>query len=369
MNSKINRSDLKKTPSPRDSGERGGVRGKRSLYDACPLTLTLSPFAGGEGIIKRASICIATMLIAGLATAQNYPSKPVRMIVPFPPAGAADIVARHAANGLTEMLGVQFVVENRGGAAGAIGAEAASRAVADGYTLMMTSSSTMSINPHLSARQSFDPITSFAPIGLVGFATNVVAVHPSVPARSIKELIALAKAKPGVISFASNGNGTISHLTGELFMQQAGIKMLHVPYKGASGAVIDVLAGQVTLLFAAYPSIAVQERAGRLRALAVTSLKRMVLAPQLPTVAEAALPGFESNQWWGFYGPASLPAAIVTRLNTELNKVLRSEDLRKKYAVDGIEAAGGTPADLANYLKTDFDRWGRVVKAAGIKPE
>jgi len=315
------------------------------------------------------SIGIATMLMAGLATAQNYPTKPVRVIVPFPPAGAADIVARHAANGLTETMGVQFVVENRGGAAGAIGAEAAARAALDGYTLMITSSSTMSINPHLSARQTFDPITSFAPIGLVGFATNVVAVHPSVPARSLKELIALAKAKPEAISFASNGNGTISHLTGELFMQQAGIKMLHVPYKGASGAVIDVLAGQVTLLFAAYPSIAAQARAGKLRALAVTGSKRMALAPELPTVAEAALPGFESNQWWGFYGPAGLPAAVVTRLNTELNKVLRSEDLRRKYAVDGIEAASGTPADLATYLKTDFDRWARVVKAAGIKPE
>ena len=317
----------------------------------------------------RDCCAVGLMGICAVASAQNYPAKPVRVIVPFPPAGAADIVARHAANGLSEGFSVQFVVENRGGAAGAIGAEAAARATPDGYTLMITSSSTMSINPHLSARLSFDPITSFTPVGLVGFATNVVAVHPSVPVRTVKELIALAKAKPEGISFASNGNGTISHLTGELFMQQAGVKMLHVPYKGASGAVIDVLAGQVTLLFAAYPSIAVQARAGKLRALAVTSLKRMTLAPQLPTIAEAALPGFESNQWWGLYGPGGLPANVVTRLNTELNKVLRSEDLRKKYAVDGIEAAGGTPADLAVYLKTDFDRWAKVVKAAGIKPE
>ncbi len=317
---------------------------------------------------KSFAVVVFSML-AATAAAQNYPAKPVRVIVPFPPAGAADIVARHAANGLSEVFGVQFVVENRGGAAGAIGAEAAARAVADGYTLMITSSSTMSINPHLSARQTYDPLNGFTPVGLVGYATNVVAVHPSVPARSIKELIALAKAKPGGISFASNGNGTISHLTGELFMQQAGVKMLHVPYKGAAGAVIDVLAGQVTLLFAAYPSIAVQARAGKLRALAVTSLKRMALAPELPTVAEAALPGFESNQWWGLYGPLGLPAAVVGRLNTELNKVLRSEDLRKKYAVDGIEAANGTPADLATYLKNDYDRWARVVKAAAIKPE
>ena len=290
--------------------------------------------------VARDCCAVGLMGICAVASAQNYPAKPVRVIVPFPPAGAADIVARHAANGLSEGFSVQFVVENRGGAAGAIGAEAAARATPDGYTLMITSSSTMSINPHLSARLSFDPISSFTPVGLVGFATNVVAVHPSVPARTVKELIALAKAKPEGISFASNGNGTISHLTGELFMQQAGVKMLHV-----------------------------QARAGKLRALAVTSLKRMTLAPQLPTIAEAALPGFESNQWWGLYGPVGLPANVVTRLNTELNKVLRSEDLRKKYAVDGIEAAGGTPADLAVYLKTDFDRWAKVVKAAGIKPE
>ena len=319
--------------------------------------------------LQRIPLLLAAALCAQAALAQNYPTKPVRVIVPFPPAGAADIVARHAANGLTEAIGVQFVVENRGGAAGAIGAEAASRAAPDGYTLMSTSSSTMSINPHLSARQAFDPITSFTPIGLIAYATNVVAVHPSVPARTVKELIALAKAKPGGISFASNGTGTISHLSGELFMQQAGVKMLHVPYKGASAAVIDVIAGQVTLLFAAYPSIAAQARAGKLRALAVTGSKRMALAPELPTVAEAALPGFESNQWWGFWGPPGLPAPVVTRLNTELNKVLKGEDLRRKYAIDGIEPAGGTPNDLAVYLKNDLERWGKVVKAAGIKPE
>ena len=314
--------------------------------------------------------CVTVLLGAALtASAQNYPAKPVRVIVPFPPAGAADIVARHISNGLSEALGVQFVVENRGGAAGAIGAELATRAVPDGYTLMMTSSSTMSINPHLSSRQAYDPINGFTPIVLTGFSANVVAVHPSVPARTVKELIALAKAKPGVMTFSSNGNGTISHLTGELFMQQAGINMVHIPYKGASGAVIDVIAGQVTLLFAAYPSIAAQMRAGKLRALAVTSSKRVQLAPELPTIAEAALPGFESNQWWGAYGPPGVPAAIVTRLNTELNKVMHGAELRRKFAVDGIEPGSGTPADLAAYLKTDFDRWGKVVRAAGIKPE
>ena len=314
--------------------------------------------------------CATVMLGAALmASAQNFPAKPVRVIVPFPPAGAADIVARHASNALSEAFGVQFVVENRAGAGGAIGGEAAARATPDGYTLLMASSSTMSINPHFAAKQSYDPMTSFAPIVLVGYATNVVAVHPSVPVRTIKELIVLAKAKPGEISYASNGTGTISHLTGELFQQQAGVRMLHVPYKGAAPAVIDVLAGQVTFLFAAYPSIATQERAGKLRAIAVTSLKRMQLLPKVPTVAEAGLPGFEANQWWACYGPAGTPAAIVTRLNTELNKILRGEELRRKYSVDGVEAGGGTPADLAAYLKTDFDRWGKVVKAAGIKPD
>jgi tripartite-type tricarboxylate transporter receptor subunit TctC len=198
----------------------------------------------------------------------------------------------------------------------------------------------------------------------------VLVIHPSVPAKSVKELIAVAKSKPGALNFASNGTGTLSHLTGELFMQRAGVKMVHIPYKGAAPAVIDTMAGNVSVLFAAYPSVSGQERAGKLRALAVTSAKRVEIAPNLPTVAEAALPGFESSQWWGLYGPAGLPAPIVNRVNTETNKVLKTVELKKRLAADGAEpAVGGTPQQLATYHRADFEKWAKVVKAAGIKPE
>jgi tripartite-type tricarboxylate transporter receptor subunit TctC len=308
-------------------------------------------------------------LSASHAAAQNYPDKPVRMIVPFPAGGAADIVARQVAQGLSAGTGAQFIVDNRAGAGGAIGTEAAARASADGYTLLFASSSSLSINPHLGVKASYDVLRDFTPIALMGFAPNVLVVHPSVPARSVKELIAVAKSKPGVLNFASNGPGTLSHLTGELFMQRAGIKMVHIPYKGAAPATIDIMAGNVSVLFAAYPSISAQERTGRLRALAVTSAKRVEIAPNLPTVAEAALPGFESSQWWGLYGPAGLPETIVKRLNAESNKVLQTAEVKKRLAADGAEPGGGTPQQLAAYHRADFEKWGKVVRAAGIKPE
>jgi tripartite-type tricarboxylate transporter receptor subunit TctC len=303
------------------------------------------------------------------AAAQSYPEHPVRVVVPFPAGGAADIVARQVAQGLASGLGQQFVVDNRGGAGGAIGAEAAARAQPDGYTLLFASSSALSILPHIARKLAYDPLKDFTPIALVGFAPNVLVIHPSVPAKNVKELIAVAKSKPGALNFGSNGTGTLSHLTGELFMQRAGVKMVHIPYKGAAPAVIDTIAGNVSVLFAAYPSVAAQARAGRLRALAVTSAKRMQTVPDLPTVAET-LPGFESVQWWGLYGPAGLNAAVVNRLNAETNKVLKTPDLKKRLAADGAEsAAPGTPQQLATYHRADFEKWGKVVKAAGIKPE
>ena len=311
----------------------------------------------------------ALALVTASALAQNYPEKPVRLVVPFPPGGAADIVARHAAQKLSEAFGAQFVVDNRAGAGGAIGTDYAAHAAPDGYTLINASSSSMSINPHIGAGTPYDPQRSFTPVILIGYAPNVLVVHPSVPAKSVKELIAIAKAKPGALNIASNGTGTISHLTAELFMQRAGVKMVHVPYKGSAPATIDLMAGQVSLLFAAYPSVSTQVQAGKLKALAVTSAKRIDIAPQLPTVAEAALPGFESSQWWGLYGPAGLPTTIVTRLNAELNKILRSADIKKRFAADGAEPGSGTPNDLAVYLKNDYEKWGKVIRAAGIKSE
>jgi len=325
------------------------------------------------GVLALCAFAMAGAPALGQTTStgsgQAYPEKPVRVIVPFPPGGAADIIARHVTQKLSEALGTQFIVDNRGGAGGAIGTDNVARATPDGYTLLFGSSSAMSINPHIGAKPPYDPLRSFTPVILVGHAPNVLVVHPSVPARSVKDLIAVAKARPGALNFASNGAGTLSHLTGELFMQRAGIKMLHVPYKGAAPAVIDTVAGNVSILFAAYPSVSGQARAGKLRALAVTSAKRVEIAPQLPTVAEAALPGFESSQWWGLYGPAGVAAGIVTRLNTELNNIFRMSDVKKRLAADGAEPAGGTPNDLAVYLRNDYEKWGKVVRAAGIRGE
>jgi tripartite-type tricarboxylate transporter receptor subunit TctC len=319
--------------------------------------------------------CLAACAVAHAAVftpsafAQTYPEKPVRVIVPFPPGGAADIVARQVVHGLSAGLATQFVVDNRAGAGGAIGTETVARAAPDGYTLLFASSSALSINPHI-GKVSYDALRDLAPIGLIGFAPNVLVVHPSVPARSVKELVAAARSKPGALNFGSNGAGTLSHLTAELFMQRAGIRMVHIAYKGASPAVVDTMAGNVSVLFAAYPSVSAQERSGRLRALAVTSAKRVDIAPNLPTVAEAALAGFESVQWWGLYGPAGLPGAMAMRLSAETNKVLASAELKKRLAADGAEpAAAGTPQQLAAYHRADFEKWAKVVKAAGIKAE
>ncbi len=312
---------------------------------------------------------IATIAVHGAAFAQNYPDKPVRVIVPAPAGGALDVVVRHFMQKLGETLAVQFVVDNRGGGNGSIGAELVSRAAADGYTLLFASSSVLSINPHLGAKTTYQVLKSFAPVILIGYSPNVLVVHPSLPAANVKQLIAIAKANPGALSFASNGAGSLSHLTGALFMQQAGVNMLHVPYRGAAPAVIDTVAGQVSMLFAAYGSVSGQMQSGKLKALAVTSSKRISAAPTLPTIAESALPGFDSTQWWAVYGPAGMSADTVNRLNRELNAILATADTRKRLAADGADPAGGTPADLAAHHKADYERWQKVIQDAGIKGE
>ncbi len=312
--------------------------------------------------------CASSLAQTSSTNVERYPEKPVRLVVPFPPGGALDIMARHITQKLSEAFGMQFIADNRGGAGGAIGTENAARSAPDGYTLLFSSTSPMSINPHIN-KVRYDPIAGFTPVIMVGYTPEVLVVHPSLPVKSVKALIAMGKARPGALSFASSGVGTIIHVTAELFAQRAGIQMLHVPYKGAAPAVIDTVAGNVTLLFAAYPSISGQVRAGKLQALAITSLRRLNIAPELPTVAEAGLPGFESNQWWAVSGPAGMPAPIVSRLNTELERILRADDTRKRFALDGAEPAGGTPADLAAYIRNDYEKWGAVIRAAGIKSD
>lgn len=269
---------------------------------------------------------------------------------------------------LTAAFNSSFIVENKAGAGGAIGTSYVARAAPDGYTLLLTSSSTMSISPHLRAKPPYNPLTDFTPIVMVGTSPNVLVVTSSLPIKSVSDLIDAAKARPGKLNFGSNGVGTLSHLTGELFKQAAGIDMLHVPYKGAAPAVADTAGGQVAALFAAYASVAPMIEADKLRPLGVTSLKRLTLVPDVPTIAET-LPGFESNQWWGLYGPAGMPAPIVAKLNTEMNKILTSPETRKRFAAEGIELTGGTPAELAAYLRADYEKWGKVAKAAGVKAE
>ena len=313
------------------------------------------------------SLCMV-MLIASPAVAQTYPAKPVRVIVPFPPAGAADIVARAITQEMSKAWGAQVVVDNRAGAGGLIGAEQAARAAPDGYTLLFASASPMTVNPHLTARPPYHPLKDFTPIILIGFSPNVLVVHPSLPVQSMKALIALARSRPGQINYASNGVGTLSHLATELIKFQAGINMVHVPYKGGAPAIIDTVAGHCSVFISAYPTVAGQIRAGRLRAIAVTSAKRIAIAPELPTVAEV-LPGFEAMQWWGAYGPVGLPAELVSKLNADIGRALLSAEVKQRLAADAAEPAGGSPRDLAAYLKTDYERWGRLVKASGIRAE
>jgi tripartite-type tricarboxylate transporter receptor subunit TctC len=304
----------------------------------------------------------------GWAAAQSYPAKPVRIIVPFPAGGGTDLMARTMGDKIGAVLGQPFLVDNRSGAGGALGTELAAKAAPDGYTLLVNSSSALVIGPNLMQKSPYDPLRDLTPVILIGSAPNVLVVHPSVPAKSVKELIALTKRRPGELNYASNGAGTLSHLTGELFKLRAGIEMVHVPYKGGPPAVTDTMAGNVSLLFAAFPTLSAQIRSGRLRALAVTSAKRAAIAPELPTVAET-LPGFDSSQWWGMFGPAGMPPGVVSRLNAEMQKALALADVKKRLAADAAEPIGGSAADCAQFLRADFDKWRKVINDAGARPK
>ncbi|HEY7655906.1 MAG TPA: tripartite tricarboxylate transporter substrate binding protein [Burkholderiales bacterium] len=315
------------------------------------------------------NLAIAGVIALGAApaAAQVYPAKAVRVIVPFPAGGGSDILARAIAEKLTAGLGQQFLVDNRSGAGGALGTELAARAPADGYTIIFSSSSALVIGPNLVRKPPYDPLRDFAAVTLAASAPNVLVIHPSLPARSVRELISLAKRHPGELNFASNGVGTLSHLTGELLKLRAGVDMLHVPYKGGAPAVIDTVAGHTSALFAAFPTVAPQVRAGRLRALAVSSARRAAVAPELPTVAET-LPGFESSQWWAVLAPAGTAAGTVSRLNAELQKVLAQADVRKRFAADAAEPIGGTPAECHEFMRADYEKWGKLIGQTGLKP-
>jgi tripartite-type tricarboxylate transporter receptor subunit TctC len=319
----------------------------------------------------RNTICACATLASGAANAQvaePYPLKAVRFVVGQAPGGGVDLIARAVTAKLTESIGQSMIVDNRTGAAGSIGAGLVAKSAPDGYTLLVVSSS-FAINPSLSANLPFDPLKDLAPVILLAEAPFLLVVHPSLPVRSVKELIAFAQARPGALNFASGGNGSSGHLAGELFQSAAHIKIAHVPYKGAGPALTDTIAGQVQLTFTSMLSSLQHVRSARLRALAVTSSRRSAALPELPTVAEAGVRDFATGSWYGVLAPAGTRANVIQRMNSELGKVIALPEMRQKLAADGAEPVGGSPEVFQKYIVTEIAKWARVVKAAGIRIE
>ncbi len=307
-------------------------------------------------------------LVAG-AAAQDYPSKPIRLIVPFPPGGGNDTMARTVGHQLTAALGQQVVIDNRAGAGGIIGAETAAKAAPDGYTLFLGGVGSHGINPNLRAKLPYDPVRDFAPVSLIASAPLILVVHPSVPVKSVKELIQLAKAKPGQLNFASNGAGGSSHLAAEMFKMMTATDMVHVPYKGLSPALTDLLSGQVQLMFSSTVAILPQVRAGRLRSLALTSARRVPALPDVPTVAESGVAGYETASWYGVLAPAGTPQPIVDRLNREIVRIVQLPEVRERLAAEGAEPVGNSPGEFVAYIKRELARWATVIRQARIQPD
>jgi len=314
-------------------------------------------------------VCALPPFTPGVSAQTIYPVKPIRFIAPFPPGGTSDVLCRLLAQRLTETLGQMLAVENRPGAGANIGHEIAAKSAPDGYTLLLSNSSTLTTNPHLYKRMGFDPLADFAPISMVASAGQVLVVHPGVAASSVAELIALAKARPGRLNFGSGGVGIQSHISGEMFKSMAGVNIVHVPYKGTIQAVTDLVAGQVDMVFADMVPAMPQIRAGRLRPLAVTSEQRAAVLPEVPTMIEAGLPGYESGVWWAMMAPRGTPPEIINRLNGDLARIINMPEVREKYASLGIATAHGTPQAVTDTIKSQTPRMARILKAAGVEPE
>jgi tripartite-type tricarboxylate transporter receptor subunit TctC len=306
---------------------------------------------------------------AAPAAAQTYPSRPITLVVPFPPGGSATIIARIIADKMSEGLGQQIVVDNRGGAGGSIAARQVAKSAPDGATLLLAFTGTLAVSPLIFANVGYDPRKDFAGIGLIGMAPSVLAVHPSVPARSVADLIGIAKAEPGKIQYGSPGIGTTNHLAGELLAAMTGIRITHIPYKGTGPAITDLLGGHIAMMFAPIPAAHGNVSAGALRALGVTSLKRSSLWPDIPTVAETGLPGFEVVQRSTLLAPAGTPRPIIERLNKELNAVLATDDVRRRLAVEGGEPVPGAPEEYAADIDREEMRWAKLVATIGLKGE
>jgi tripartite-type tricarboxylate transporter receptor subunit TctC len=318
-------------------------------------------------LMLAVAACTA-MLLSLPATAADYPARTVRVVVPFAPGGGIDLTARVVGQRLTEALGQSFVVENRPGAGGALGSEIVARATPDGYTLLAVPIS-HAVNVSIMPRLPFDPLTGFAPIVQLASAPNIVLVHPSVPAATMRDLLALARARPGALTYASSGNGSSTHLATELLKMLAHIDLLHVSYGGGGTALIALLGGQVSMYFASLPASLPHVRARKLRGLAVTSALRASIVAELPTVAESGVPGYEYTGWYGMLAPAGTPADIVARLNASINTLLGSAGVREKFAGDGAEPVGGTPEQFHAHLKAEIAKWARVVQHAKLRNE
>ena len=320
-------------------------------------------------VLARLNLALAILGLAGAALANDYPAKPIRLVVPAAPGGGADFLARIVGVKLGELVGQSVVVENRAGASGTIAADGTAKSLGDGYTVLMGQSTSIVIAPQLYPKLPYDTLRDLKPVTLVAEVPNVMVVHPSVPANTVKELIALAKAKPEMLNFGSSGNGAPSHLAGEMFKSATGTRLVHVPYKGAGPAVNALIAGEIQVMFAPIVAVLPQVKAGRLRALGVTSAKRSAAAPDLPTLAETGLTGYEISSWFGLFVPASTPAAVVDKLFKETSRVLKSPDVLERFAKEGAEPVGSTPADFNNYVRTEFVKYNKVIKDNGIKAD
>jgi tripartite-type tricarboxylate transporter receptor subunit TctC len=320
-----------------------------------------------KGISWLAAAAVA-MMLAPAATAQNYPVRAIRLVVHSSPGGSSDILGRMIAQRLTESLGQQVVVENRAGASGIIGVEVAVKAPPDGYTILISQTS-LAINPAIFPKIPYNALRDLAPITQIVDGPNVMSVHPSVPAKSVKQLIALAKSRPEGLIIGSPGQGTSPHLSAELFNSMAGVKITQVQYKGAGMAIVGLLAGEVSVMFPTTPTVIGYLKTGRLRALGVTTAKRTQALPDVPSISEAGLPGYESTQWFGILAPAATPRPIIDRLNQEIVRIMQAPAMKQRLANDGLEVVAGTPEQFGAHIKAETEKWAKVVKAIGLKPE
>lgn len=320
-----------------------------------------------QDIFAGALLSGSTLTRQVFAQTGPYPNRPIRFIVPFSSGGAGDIVARMLGQKLSQAIGQPIIVDNRTGAAGIIGAEAAAKSIPDGYTIVLGQTGPNSINPTLYEKLPYDALKDFAPITLATSYPYVLALHPSIPARTVEELITLAKFKPNQLSFASAGIGAANHLAAELFQSMANIRMLHVPYKAGAPALADLLGGHVSMMFDPIITTMPQVKLGKLRALAITSLKRSLIVDDLPTVAETGLPGYEAIGWQGILAPAGTPKDVVSKLNSEIVKVLRMPEIRSRITEQGFEPVGNTPEQFGEFLKSDLEKWAKVIKIAGVR--